>query len=152
MCFFRCDQQTKLSSPPETKGALGGKKKEKKKLRHCSDHIAHTHTCGGSHARARPSQGQGANINIYIQTHTIYISRPPLSTLQPSAKRCQTHICAEKMNRIPEPSGVKDSLVKNVVLLDDQTNVPCNVVALAFYATLKESINLHNSGKHALPL
>lgn len=56
------------------------------------------------------------------------------------------------MNRIPEPSGVKDSLVKNVVLLDDQTNVPCNVVALAFYATLKESINLHNSGKHALPL
>lgn len=29
-------------------------------------------------------------------------------------------------------------------LLDEPTNVPCSVVALAFYATLVESINLHN--------
>lgn len=47
----------------------------------------------------------------------------------------------------PRALRVKDSLVKNAVLLDEQTNVPCNVVALAFYATLKESINLHNSNE-----
>lgn len=47
---------------------------------------------------------------------------------------------------------MEDSLVKKAVLLDEQTNVACSVVALAFYATLKESINLHNSNEHVQPL
>lgn len=98
----------------------------------------------------------GSNINTYI--HAIHSppknhpSHHPLAFLsEPSAKRCQTHICAEN-EWYPRALWVKDSLVKNAVLLDEQTNVPCNVVALAFYATLKESINLHNSGEHVLPL
>lgn len=62
-----------------------------------------------------------------------------------------SHICAEN-ELYPRALRVKDSLVKNAVLLDEQTNVPCNVVALAFYATLKESINLHNSNEHVPPL
>lgn len=93
-----------------------------------------------------------------IHTSMLYIPpkdppfHHPLAFLsEPSAKRCQTHICAEN-EWYPRALWVKDSLVKNAVLLDEQTNVPCNVVALAFYATLKESINLHNSGEHVLPL
>lgn len=62
-----------------------------------------------------------------------------------------SHICAEN-ELYPRALGVKDSLVKNAVLLDEQANVPCSVVALAFYATLKESINLHNSNEPALSL
>lgn len=93
-----------------------------------------------------------------IHTSMLYISprdstpHHPLTFLpRPSAKCCQTHICAEN-EWYPRALWVKDSLVKNAVLLDEQINVPCNVVALAFYATLKESINLHNSGEHVLPL
>lgn len=106
--------------------------------------------------------------NIGTYTSTLYISLqatlpppPPPPPSLPSYPHflpetfCQMlpdfHICAEN-ELYPRALWVKDSLVKNAVLLDEQTNVPCNVVALAFYATLKESINLHNSNEHVLPL
>lgn len=92
----------------------------------------------------------GSNINTYIPAIHSSPSLPPSSRFPP-AKCCQTHICAEN-EWYPRALWVKDSLVKNAVLLDEQTNVPCNVVALAFYATLKESINLHNSSERVLPL
>jgi len=99
-------------------------------------------------------------IFTYASTLLISLSAPKTLPLQSSPHFlpetfCQmlpdSHICAEN-ELYPRALWVKDSLVKNTVLLDEQTNVPCNVVALAFYATLKESINLHNSNKHVLPL
>lgn len=117
--------------------------------------------CTGSHASAALSGAsrQAPNINTY--SHTIYFSLSPVPPTPPSSSHfppetlCQmlpgSHICAEN-ELYPRALWVKDSLVKNAVLLDEQTNVPCNVVALAFYATLKESINLHNSSEHVLPL
>lgn len=154
--FFRCDQQTKLSAHSETKGVMGGKAE-------ClsTEATDFQNKCTGSHASAALSGAsrQAPNINTY--SHTIYFSLSPLPPTPPSSSHfppetlCQmlpgSHICAEN-ELYPRALWVKDSLVKNAVLLDEQTNVPCNVVALAFYATLKESINLHNSSEHVLPL
>lgn len=88
----------------------------------------------------------GSEISIFMDVHVF--SQPPCILLYflPNS-----HICVGT-ELSPGALGVMDSLVKNAVLLDEQTNVPCNVVALAFYATLKESINLHNSSEHILPL
>lgn len=155
--FFRCDQQTKLSSHSETKGVTGGKTES-------TVHRRLHRTCAGFHASAALS-GVSRQTPSYIYIHTVHLSLsrphppppPPLlfSLHFPPETFCQmlpdSHICAEN-ELYPRALWVKDSLVKNAVLLDEQTNVPCNVVALAFYATLKESINLHNSNEHVLPL
>lgn len=51
----------------------------------------------------------------------------------------------------PQPFGLackipasETQLFFPLFLLDEQPNVPCTVLEEAFYATLKESINLHN--------
>lgn len=155
--FFRCDQETKLSSHSETKEVTGGNWKQsalKLQRLDCK--------CAGSHASAVLSGVSRQTPTNH--THTVHqnctcLSSPPVPSIHPShfppETFCQmlpdSHICAEN-ELYPRALWVKDSLVKNAVLLDEQTNVPCNVVALAFYATLKESINLHNSNEHVLPL
>ena len=165
--FFRCDQQTKLSSRSETKGVTGGTKPKGTVHRSC---WRLRRGCAGFHARGALGGFSGQTPNTHTYTSALYISLsaspllPPLphplllsSPLLsfPPETFCQmlpdSHICAEN-ELYPRALWVKDSLVKNAVLLDEQTNVPCNVVALAFYATLKESINLHNSNERVLPL
>lgn len=94
----------------------------------------------------------GSEVSIIIDVQWTCLFSAPLRTslLSVSNLLPNSHICvATELS--PGALGVMDSLVKNAVLLDEQTNVPCNVVALAFYATLKVSINLHNSSEHILP-
>lgn len=154
--LFRCDQQTKLSSHSETKGVTGEKQKEQ----HTEATRITLQMWMGFYASAVLSGVSRQTPIIHTHTSTLYTSlchpHPPiLPSYFPPETFCQmlpdSHICAEN-ELYPRALWVKDSLVKNAVLLDEQTNVPCNVVALAFYATLKESINLHNSNEHVLPL
>lgn len=163
--FFRCDQQTKLSSRSETKEVTGGKLREYGALKPLRSH----RKCAGSDASVNlggvSGQKKKKHPEIFMHIHPHYASTsspPPPSTPSPPVLSHfppetfrqmlpDSHICAEN-ELYPRALRVKDSLVKNAVLLDEQTNVPCNVVALAFYATLKESINLHNSNEHVPPL
>lgn len=97
--FFRCDQQTKLSSQSETKEVTGGKGKhnvwEMLKL-HCKC------TWGSCQCSPQWVSRQALDINTYSAP----LYSPPFSTfcLKPSAKCCQTLTSVPKMNCIPEPS------------------------------------------------
>lgn len=42
------------------------------------------------------------------------------------------------------PASENATFLPPFFLLDEQPNVPCIVLEVAFYATLEESINLHN--------
>lgn len=157
--FFRCDQQTKLSSSSKTKGLMGGKRKGKIRSQRTDAAKITSRMCRVS-CQCSSQWGQQTNTkNSQIHPHCTSLSPSPpphpSSPHFPPETLCQmlpdSHICAEN-ELYPRALWVKDSLVKNAVLLDEQTNVPCNVVALAFYATLKESINLHNLNEHVQPL
>lgn len=154
--FFRCDQETKLSSHCETKSADGAERGAQRTQaaaitsRTCRVSCQWGSQWGQQTHTTYPNVLHASELYVSLLAH-----RPIPCSRFPPESFCQmlpdSHICAEN-ELYPRALWVKDSLVKNAVLLDEQTNVPCNVVALAFYATLKESINLHNSNEHVLPL
>lgn len=109
--FFRCDQQTKLSSSSKTKGLMGGKRKKKKEASTPTPLRLHRE-CAGYHASAVLSGVSRQTPKIHKYIHTVHLSllaphpiHPPLTfRLKPSAKCCQTLTSVPKMNCIPEPS------------------------------------------------
>lgn len=109
--FFRCDQQTKLSSSSKTKGLMGGKRKGKIRSQRTDAAKITSRMCRVS-CQCSSQWGQQTNIkNSQIHPHCTSLSpsphpiHPPLTfRLKPSAKCCQTLTSVPKMNCIPEPS------------------------------------------------
>ena len=103
-CFFRCDQQTKLSSRSETKGVTAGGGGGGNWKHSAPELWRFQRTCASVALSGVSRQ------TSYINIHTVHLCpTPPLHPLltfrlKPSAKCCQPLTSVPKMNCIPEPS------------------------------------------------